>query len=197
MTRNEKIYYALCLLNPVGALLGFCLAFRGASHAWGDTVNRIISWGIPIGLLSAAVAWAHGMPCWLGLPCGLAAFGMACIGNSTEEQDTKASHRRMAVLDSLMLLAQILPFLTWAAAANAQLDASFILVLGLGQFGYLAYDLGYRRQVTFRLFGRDWATPGDNVTCGELYNGYLAFGSAYAVLLLTGYKIIEVLHVIF
>jgi hypothetical protein len=165
----------LPVLFPI--ILAFAYRSRGMSHPWGDTVNRIVSWAIPVGLICSAIAYLHNLPVLLGIPCAVMAFAGACIGHSTEQQNTEEAHIGMAGITTLMLGLILLPVAAWFIY-NGGVWHSYrnpIIFTPLGTLGGIAYWLGYKYPFVLNLFGIQWTFPND-ASCGEFLTGLLAFG---------------------
>lgn len=174
-------------------LLAFFRRSNGMSHSWGDTVNRIISWSLPIGLLSIYVAWLWHFPWWVGALCTLTCFGADCIGHASAQGDTLSDNEHMGYITSLTLAITLLPFNAWIFYDHV-VTVWFVSVLPLGLLGGLAYYFGYKivkaslitPAIKFiRLPSIQWCVPGDT-SWGEFFNGPLGTGLAYCILIAWG-----------
>lgn len=161
--------------------LAFAYRSRGMAHSWGDTLNRIVSWAVPVGLVCALVAHAWGFPLWVALPCAVLAFAGACIGHASEQGDTPLQYEQMGLYCTALLTMILLPFIasiSWDFYINgiAMHRRGFFLVACFGGYlGAAASWLGYRMRGGLRIFGVQWCVPGDS-SWEEFYIGALAFG---------------------
>jgi len=179
--------YALAFIFPFTPIfLAFAYRFRGMAHSWGDTVNRIISWALPVGIVSSAICFAWGLPIWLGALCAVGAFIAATIGHASDQGDTMAEHEGMAIITVLMLFIMLFPFYAYFIVEHTvHQHVLFIYVLPISLLSGFAYWQGYKMKGRLSFWGVKWCVPGDT-SWGELFTGGSAFGIAYMILGITG-----------
>lgn len=159
-------HFHVALFIPL--LLALAYRSRGAAHPWGTTINRIVSWAVPVAAVCTAIAYFHNYPLWFGAISGVLAFAGCCIGHSSFQTDTRLSNFFMAIYCTVLLTGILAPFI-YADHFNAVYAAG-------GLLGGVAYYLGYRIP-----FGIGITVPGD-VSWGEFLTGLLAFGLPLGVL---------------
>lgn len=175
----------LITLAPI--FLAFAYRSRGMAHSWGDTVNRIISWAVPVGLVCALVAYTWDFPLWVSLPCAMLAYAGACIGHSSFQGDSDTAFHEMGLYCVALLTLILLPFIStvswdfYVHGLPMHHRVIFLFACFGGYLGAAAGWLGYRMRGGLRIFGVQWCVPGDS-SWEEFYIGALAFGVPLAAL---------------
>lgn len=178
----------------------FALAYRnrGMEHtaSWdGTTVNRLLSWVLPVTLTTVVISVIYGMPWWVGLLSGAITFGGLCIGHGFAQSFGWKQYLQMGLVCFTRLQATLLPLqlaivyyptpLFWVLWAVP--PVSFFLFWGASALGYTTFF----NTKTFRLFGINWCTPGSS-EWEELFIG-ATYGLCFAVIILIRFHI-EVHH---
>jgi hypothetical protein len=157
--------------------LAFAYRSKGMEHPWGTTVNRIVSWAVPITIVTFIIYNNY----QLALLSGMLAFAVGCIGHGSFSTGKPWDCVRMAVHVWLMMVFQGASIQHYIfRASDWQINLNFPVVL-TSILGGLAYYIGYRWQFNLRLFGVQWCEKGNNTTCSEFLCG-AAFGIGYAIL---------------
>lgn len=147
-------------------ILAFAYRQRGRHVDSTDTTEaRLIWWVLPMLLLCTLLADAYGLPKWLGIPCGLLAWGGIAMGHSFAQNDLDLSFAEMGLVCFTRLAGMFMPFLM-ASFWGYPLHGIFAVMPLLFFFqtwgaSALSYSTFFQSR-TLRLFGVDWCVPGDS-----------------------------------
>lgn len=167
-TKGFLILALSLLAFLISESFSFAYRNRGKHHEakWdGTTVNRILSWELPVTGIMTAIAMLYGFPWWNGLICGLLGYIGVSIGHGFAQSNTPKQYAEMGLVNFTRLSLLMLPLqiqniihppidhLFWYAVLS-----SFFLFWGAAA---LSYQPVFQAK-TLRLFGIDWCVPGDS-----------------------------------
>jgi hypothetical protein len=182
LTHLHALIQTIGVISTV-VLFAFLYRNRGMHHkaSWdGTTVNRLISWELPVTLYMLAVCIVYGYGWRIGLLCGLGSL-LIMIGHGFAQSFGWKQYLQMGLVNATRLLAILSPFLL----ANHYYTNSFSVLWLIPPASFLLFTgasaLSYQPVLntkTLRLFGVDWCVPGDS-SWEEFLNGAV-FGSVFS-----------------
>lgn len=155
----------------------FLWRFKGMSHSWGTTANRLI-WVSFASLVMFRYAWLHTYPLWLVLLSSGLIWGSISIGHSKWQDDNIRSYWGMCWITWVRLTAMLAPFM-WYNPELILLTVFSLLAWPACWLGYKFDDYGLKLST----FGFVWCDPVKGSEWEELFIGLLPYGAVFMILM--------------